>query len=148
MSQNDPTEFEDYETADEGGAGRPSLFTPKLAARIAEEVRRGAKPLRAAAACGVKRPTWYRWLEKAENREQPYAMLMGTILLAQDSFEAMQEQAIASAPEWQARAWILKTRHRKEYGDKMDVGVDDKREPAQLSRAELLAIAYGNNDEG
>jgi hypothetical protein len=131
--------------AEDGKSGRPITLDDELSARIAAEVRLGAKPVRAAALCGVSRSTWYRWLEQHADRLQPYARLIGPILLAQEAFEAVQEQKIAGASEWQAAAWILKTRHRREYGDKVEIQRDE-REVTQLSREELLAIAYGKTD--
>ena len=122
--------------------GRPCGLTEELTRRIADEVRLGAKPVRAAALCGVARSTWYDWIKKHDARTQPYAGRIGSILLAQSAFEAVVEQKIASAPEWQASAWILKTRHRKEYGDKVEIKRDTT-EVAQLSREELMAIAFG-----
>ena len=123
--------------------GRPSGLTEDLARRIACEVRMGAKPLRAAALCGVARSTWYGWLERHEQRIQPYASLIGIILLAQDSFEAVTEQRVAEAAEWQAAAWILKTRHRREYGDRVETREPPKAEPQRigLTKQELIAEA-------
>ena len=134
------------EPEDDSG-GRPTKLTDELAARIAAEVRLGAKPVRAAALCGIGRRTWYDWLGRHEAKDSPYVERVGTILLAMEAFEAMQEQRIASAPEWQASAWILKTRHRKEYGDKVEVRSSDAADVKKLSRAELTAIALGKTPE-
>lgn len=131
----------DARVSDTGG--RPHGLTQFLADRIASEVRLGATPREAAAVCGVPESTWYGWLREHRDGVQPSAALIGGILLAEASFIAATEQQLASAPEWQAQAFILKSRRRAIYGDKVEVTKQQEEEPQRigLTRQELIEEA-------
>ncbi len=127
----------------ENRGGRPSRLTDDLARRIASEVRIGAKPSHAATVCGVARSTCHNWRGRHKRRVQPYASLIGTILLAEGAFIAETEQRLAGTPDWRAAAWILKARRPEVYGNKVEVRAVPKEEPGRigLTRAELIAEA-------
>lgn len=127
----------DWLNTDTGG--RPSALTDKLAGAIAAEVRLGSTPREAAALCGVPTSTWYNWLERHAARTQPYAARIGSILLAEQGFVALQEQKLAGDAAWQATAFILKARRRATYGDKVEQTVVEA--PKELTVDELRAKA-------
>ena len=53
--------------------GRPTKLTPALQARIVKLVREGNYPETAAQSEGVHRDTYYSWMERGREREQPFA---------------------------------------------------------------------------
>lgn len=125
---------------------KPDL-SQDCAEAIASAVRAGAKPMRAAVVAGLHRTTWYRARKRAEAGEEPFASRVALIMQAEAACLAEAEARIVRAGlggEWQADRWLLETRDRATYGRRQETTIRrDKRDVAELSMAELLAIAAG-----
>lgn len=116
----------------------PSL-TPALARAIAEFVRMGASPVRAAAACGVKRKTWYGWVAKHDRGERPYDELIGFILIVRDADSAAIEMELRRDADAGVKVGILKQRDAEEIRQRPPTKGDLRK----LTDEELHRIAYG-----
>lgn len=51
--------------------GRRSKLTPELIEAIADRIRVGSFPHVAAAACGISKSTYFRWMQRAEEKGAP-----------------------------------------------------------------------------
>ena len=122
-------------------------FTEEVCALLCEEVRKGAKPTRAALAAGFHKNTWSNWCRKADKGDQPYKDRVGAVMRAEAICIAEHEQrfARAGADDWKADEAFLRSRAREDYGQKVEVTARSG-EVDTLSRDELLAIAYGRDD--
>jgi hypothetical protein len=60
-------------------AGRPTAFNTTVLRAIVREIRRGAFDWVAAEAAGIDRKTFYRWMKRGEQGEEPFAELKAQV---------------------------------------------------------------------
>ena len=99
------------------GARRPgeSVLTDEVRDRLADLLRAGNYVDVACAAAGVARRSFYVWLKRGAEDEQPYAAFRAVIETARAEGEATLVTRIAASArsDWRAAAWILE-RHAPE----------------------------------
>jgi len=103
------------------GTGRPSSFglgdtVPELLTEIAEgNSREGA-----CGVAGISLRTFYRWLERGENGEEPYAAFVSALKRAEGLLEGKLTRNIVRAGElpqfWAADMTMLERRYPERYG--------------------------------
>jgi hypothetical protein len=125
-----------------------SKLTPQVIEILCNEVRAGIKPTRAVQCAGFSRNCWSNWKRQAEAGDEPYAEAVDAIERSEALFLSDCEKRLGSAGklDWKADMAVLEKRLRPEYGNKIDVTTRTA-EVAELSREELLAIAYGKADD-
>ena len=156
---------------------RPIELTPDLADGIANLVRAGNHPLRAAGAKGVPRSTWYSWLARgrkaaarrdggldAAERDEPFIELVDAIERAESESQVILVNAVIKAlptnpsaalglleRRW-PREWSRTERHELSGPEGGPVQVEDFRvrlsERAESIAARLLApLGPGDSSE-
>ena len=60
-------------------AGRPTAFNMAVLRAIVREIRRGAFDWVAAEAAGIDRRTFYRWMKRGEQGDEPFAGLKAQV---------------------------------------------------------------------
>lgn len=98
--------------------GRPSILTDDVALEIIRNVARCGKPHTAVAALGLKWPTVYRWLERGELGEEPFATFAAAVEMAKAEWAMRQVDKLDASPDHRAAAWLLER-----------MGGDDWRKP-------------------
>src|SRR5688500_15650226 len=68
-------------------AGRPTILTPELGARICELVKAGNAPETATESCGIHRRQVWEWIEKGNRGLEPYAEFAQSIMRARADAE-------------------------------------------------------------
>lgn len=107
--------------------GRPTDCTPEVTARICKAIRVGMPLEHAAEAGGIHRSTFYRWMQRAEDNEQPYRDFRDAVERAVRECEERALRRISKAARlgsWQAAAWLLERRHPEHYGRRDRVQMD------------------------
>ena len=139
------------------GAGRPSKYTPEMAAAICESVSNGVPITIASMTQGVSYATVTRWqqagrtaldtLEAGEpitEKEQQFADFV--VSLQQARGIALEERvaqiAVAGQDDWRASAWYLERQIPQEFGQisRHEVTGRDGG-PIELSQAEIMKQA-------
>jgi hypothetical protein len=81
----------------------PVLFSEALDAEIIDRVKRGQRPVTAAAACGVPPAVWRDWVARAQNHAEPWCTFYACVRAAEaDARGRAQEQVAIDAPA----AWL------------------------------------------
>lgn len=75
-------------------AGRPTVFDATVVEVLAEEIRRGAYAWVAAEAAGISKRTFYRWIERGERGEEPFAGLEARVRQARAQARMGAEQRV------------------------------------------------------
>lgn len=121
------TEAEDPLSAASGtkkaGAGRHSIFTPELGQKIVKLIEAGNYVETAAAAVGVSKDTFYRWLKKgarqARNGKQTdlsaWSERMQHAAARSEAADVLRISAAAKR-HWQAAAWRLERKSPERWG--------------------------------
>lgn len=125
-------------------------LTPEVTTILCRQAEDGVKPVRAVIAAGFSRNCWSNWRRKRDEGEQPYKDAVNAIECAEATCLANAEKLFHAArfTDWKAAEAFLKARAREDYGAKIDVTTRTG-EASEMSRDELLAIAYGQDaDEG
>lgn len=76
------------------GAGRPSKLTPELQAAIVELVEAGDAAEVAAGVNGIGRSTFFDWMVRGQNGEEPFAEFRTAIARGRDVFESESRKVI------------------------------------------------------
>lgn len=74
--------------------GRPSILSEELTERICKLIAAGDRPEVAAGVCGVGRRTYFEWMKRGEDGEEPFASFRTEVLRAVDVFESSARAAV------------------------------------------------------
>ncbi|HXM86142.1 MAG TPA: hypothetical protein VN889_00775 [Solirubrobacteraceae bacterium] len=106
-----------FQHSPSGGTGRPTKFTPEVAAKIIQAAQAGVYPAVAAAFAGVSTSTLDGWLHEAAadidaGRETPLSVFSEEIvrIVAQTEVAALARIRAAMAEDWRAAAWFIERR--------------------------------------
>lgn len=80
--------------------GRPHELTPETAKRIVDAIRLGNYAVVACQLAGITETTYYRWLERGEDKEQPD----GSWTLGEEPFREFRESVKRAEAEAEAMA--------------------------------------------
>ena len=112
--------------------GRPTKCNPKTIARIAKVLALGGTINSACRAGGIDTATYYSWLRRGEEGEDPF---VGFLSAVKESQAVAEHKALSIINEamldhWQAAAWLLERRYPDDYGrrQRMDIGADKNQE--------------------
>ena len=108
-------------------SGRPTKLDAETARRLIELVRAGSYAVTAAAACGINRATYFRWLNRGEKQTRgPYRDLHDAIKRAEAECELRCLMHInkAALGDWRANAWLLERRWPARYGPQVRVTME------------------------
>ena len=103
-------------------AGRPTDCTPETIAKFCEAIGNGLYFEQAAVRAGISKVTAYKWLERGESGEEPFATFVNAFKEAEAKAQEDALNEIRNAPggkdayPWQSRAWFLERRWPKQYG--------------------------------
>jgi hypothetical protein len=131
-------------------AGRPTKLTKDLIDTIVEMVKNCAYVETACASVGIDKQTLYTWLREAADlrvkiaKDKKATPKPGTrlalVLTFSDAVKSAKAEAenssvliIASAAQWQARAWLLERQRPELYALKVDINAAP-RDPAEAAR--------------
>ena len=84
-------------------AGRPTIFNVKLHRGLVKEIRAGAYDWVAAEAVGIGQRTFYRWIERGERGEAPFATFARDVKKARALARLGAEKRVR---EEQPLAWL------------------------------------------
>jgi transposase len=121
--------------------GRKSALTDELQEKILRYLKLGAYVETAAAAAGISRDCFYKWMRRGAKGEKPYKAFADAVEQALAESEVRDLGIIlgAAQTQWQAAAWRLERRFPDKYGrhdrttvdakvkGKVDVEVTDER---------------------
>lgn len=115
--------------------GRPTKLDAKTTERIVQMLGAGGPLETAAAAAGVGKRTFYDWLERGdpdgtEKANEPFRVFRERVEIARREGEQRHVLAIATNPDWRARAWLLSRTNPDQFaprrgGPKGSVHPDD-----------------------
>ena len=96
----------------------PLKFTPALATKFVELVRRGNFRETASAQCGIDSRTLRGWLSKAAAGDERFQQFVSDVDAAEAVAEGVMVGALYRAAEtdWKAAAWLLERRGSKRWG--------------------------------
>lgn len=119
-------------------AGRPSLLTPDVHARIVRGIAAGNYRETAARAAGVSDRTLRRWCEQGESGEEPHASFLADVERAEARAEmrllrqirraqpAVTGEGGRGADLWTAKAWMMERRWPKRWGGRVRATVAEE----------------------
>lgn len=100
--------------------GRPTKLTPEMQAEICELLEDGCGRDDASESVGIHRATFYEWMAKGEDGDSIYADFADAIKRAESKCAARNVKIVRKAAEeegnWQAAAWWLERKRKKEFG--------------------------------
>lgn len=107
--------------------GRPSLLSDEVQARLVEAFNLGQVSIATACAyAGIAERTYYVWMAKGREGQEPYEQFMQAIEKARADAVMINLAVIrkaAQAGHWQAAAWWLERVLPAQYGRKTQVEV-------------------------
>ncbi len=117
-----------------------TLWTPELQEKLLSLIRAGNYVEVAARAVGISSPTYYSWLSRGGQGEEPFAELARAIEKAAAEAEARDFTLIGRHAEkqWQAAAWRLERKLPQRYGRKDSLEVTgDEQKPISVTSARV-----------
>lgn len=112
-----------------GGALFATSYTPELGQAIADRVAKGNYLEVSAAAAGVARRTFYDWLRRGRDGEEPYADLVRRLEVAEARAEETLLEGVAATGEndWTSYMTRLERRFPTRWGrrNRVDLGNPD-----------------------
>lgn len=98
--------------------GQPTKCTPETIAAVVAGLKDGAYIVDACRAAGIGRETYRVWMARGQEGQEPYLGFLVAIKEAKVVAKAKLLEIIVvhAAEHWQAAAWILERRHRKQFG--------------------------------
>jgi len=117
--------------------GRNTKLTPEVQKKIVNLITAGNYVETACGAVGVSHASFYNWLERGRQGEQPFLDFLDAVKKAETVSEALYLEYIRkAAPEtWQAAAWYLERRNYQKWGKKTQVDVNVKDLDIQIEEA-------------
>lgn len=123
--------------------GRRTKLTPEMQANIVKLIKAGNYVETACNAVGISDVTYYNWLNRGDDGEEPYLSFFKAIKKAEAMGETISIGIItkASLENWQAAAWRLERRNFQKWGRKaqVDVSVKDLDKQIELAMKQLAA---------
>ena len=119
--------------------GRPPKLSASIQERIVSGIRSGNYAVQAAAAAGVHRSTYYRWLERGKEASSgKYRDFFEAVERANGEAEVSMVAIIrkAAIDKWLAAAWLLERRFPQRWARRYLVDVEQflPREAEKLAR--------------
>ena len=117
-----------------------TAWTPEIEERLVKLILAGNYAEVAARACGISSPTFYAWLSRGGQGEEPFANLVRAIEKATAEAEARDFMLVGKHAEkhWQAAAWRLERKLPQRYGRKDSLEVTgDEQKPLALVAARV-----------
>ena len=108
-------------------SGRPTKLDVEMARKLTELIRAGSHAVTAAAACGINRATYFRWMNRGEQQNRgPYRDFHDGIKRAEAECELRCLMHInkAALADWRANAWLLERKWPARYGPQIRVTVE------------------------
>jgi hypothetical protein len=101
-----------------GKAGRESILTPELAARLETMLRAGNYIEVACRAVGISGEAFRKWMRRGRAGEQQFAEFLGRMerALAEGEVRNVARIAAATQDSWQAAAWMLERQYPERWG--------------------------------
>lgn len=98
--------------------GRPTSLTPERHAAIVDAVRHGMYAKAAVEGAGITEATYYRWLERGRQGEEPFESFLADVEQASAAATLNMLDTIRKAAEtdWRAAAWFLERRFPDQWG--------------------------------
>ena len=109
--------------------GRNTKLTPELQEEIVRFIEGGNYIETTCHAVGVNKQTFYNWLQRGSNGEQPFLDFLDSIKKAKAKAETQSVSLIriAGIDNWQAAAWWLERTNWKKWGKKDRLEVKTKK---------------------
>lgn len=109
----------------------PTEPTPEILKAMAEKIKLGLYPFRAAVACGISGPTHIAWMargvEETDAEANEATGRFGEYRMAIQAAEAEAQESLLvelracdKAGAWQRFAWLLERRYKDEYAQAKD----------------------------
>lgn len=117
-----------------------TLWTQELQDKLIKMIQAGNYAEVSARACGISSPTFYSWLSRAGQGEEPFAELARAIEKATAEAEARDFTLIGhhATKQWQAAAWRLERKLPQRYGRKDSLEVTgDEAKPLSVVAARV-----------
>ncbi len=117
-----------------------TLWTPELQDKLVKMIQAGNYAEVAARACGINTSTFYAWLSRGGQGEEPFANLAKAIEKATAEGELRDFTLIGKHAEkqWQAAAWRLERKLPQRYGRKDSLEVTgDEAKPLSVVAARV-----------
>ncbi len=101
-------------------AAGETKWTPQLQQKLVNLIKAGNYAEVAARACGIHKDTFYKWLLRGGQGEEPFKSLSDAVEIAAAEAEALDvfNMAKHSNKHWQAAAWRLERKNPKKWGRK------------------------------
>jgi len=106
---------------------RPLLLTDDVATKIVNAIQLGTPRKHAVKAAGIDQTTFNRWLVKAADGEEPFAEFAARVEEAESAAigRAARQVVAQGRDDWRANAWFLSRRDPENFGDKIQVRIED-----------------------
>lgn len=91
-------------------AGQPTKLTPETQERICQLIRAGNTVEVASEASGIAPATYYGWMQRGQDKGQPYRGFREAVEKARAEAEAIlvgRVQQAANSGSWRAATWLL-----------------------------------------
>jgi len=97
--------------------GRPTKLTPELQEKIVGHVKNCNYPSTSAVACGVDESTFYRWMNRAQEGEEPYASFAIAVKKAEAESQVDLVGIVrkAAPDKWQAGMTLAERRWPEQF---------------------------------
>ena len=109
---------------------RITKLTKEVQAKICKYVEHGNTYERACGLTGIGESTFYAWKHRGEQEEEGiYKEFQEAVKKADDRFIAHHIENINkhSQESWQASAWMLERKKKKEFGKNLDITTDGEK---------------------
>src|SRR4051794_23946527 len=116
---------------------RPTKLTPERQDRITRAIREGAYAEVATRAAGVAPSTYYDWLRRGREGEEPYSVFLEAVEQADAEAEVAAVgviNAAAASGDWRAAKALLERRFNRRWGARATVSFGESGEAAPDNR--------------
>ena len=103
---------------------RPTKCTPEVTTVVADAVRQGMYAESAAQLAGIGERTYYTWMQRGEQGEDPFQQFRHAVKKAEAEAEAEAVSVVRGAADrgtWQAAAWYLERKFPSKWGRRQHV---------------------------
>lgn len=128
------------------GRGRPPKLDDDLIDRLCSHLRHGAYVETAAAACGISKVIFYRWLKIGNEKPKSiHGKLVNAVeqAMAESELDDLIAVTTARAKNWQAAAWRLQRRHPSRWAATHRPAVAPDTDPTEGD----FRLAYSLDDD-
>lgn len=96
----------------------PIKLTPDTEKKLLNHIRMGLTIVNSCQLSDISKSTYYSWIDRAKNGEEPYSGFLDKLKKAEAEAKAKLIKDIQVDPSWQSKAWILERRWSSEWGKK------------------------------